>query len=99
LHTSNIEAKKIYTVFKRKYFLHLHLPKKIIMQKQTITHSGLAILACLLWSTAFVGIKIGLQHTTPLQFAGLRFFLSGILLLPFVKSRSIFFASVKNTLA
>lgn len=34
----------------------------------------LAILACLLWSTAFVGIKIGLEYTTPMQFAGTRFF-------------------------
>lgn len=44
----------------------------------------LAIVACLLWSTAFVGIKVGLQYTTPLQFAGTRFFLSGIIIMPFV---------------
>ena len=43
----------------------------------------LAILACLLWSTAFAGIKIGLQYTTPFQFAGVRFFLAGVLLIPF----------------
>ncbi len=42
----------------------------------------LAILACLLWSTAFVGIKIGLRSTTPLSFAGIRFMLSGLLLVP-----------------
>ena len=41
-----------------------------------------AILACLLWSSAFVGIKIGLPYTSPLQFAGIRFFISGILVLP-----------------
>ena len=41
-----------------------------------------AILACLLWSSAFVGIKLGLPYTTPLQFAGLRFFISGLLVLP-----------------
>lgn len=41
-----------------------------------------AILACLLWSSAFVGIKIGLPYTTPLQFAGIRFFISGLLVLP-----------------
>ncbi len=40
----------------------------------------LAILACLLWSTAFVGVKIGLQYHTPLQFAGIRFMISGILI-------------------
>jgi drug/metabolite transporter (DMT)-like permease len=43
----------------------------------------LAVVACLLWSSAFVGIKIGLQYTTPLQFAGIRFMLAGILILPF----------------
>lgn len=46
----------------------------------------LAILACLLWSTAFVGIKIGLEYTTPMQFAGTRFFLSGLMLLPLIAS-------------
>ncbi len=46
----------------------------------------LAMVACLLWSTAFVGIKIGLAYTTPMQFAGVRFFLSGLMLLPLVAS-------------
>lgn len=44
-----------------------------------------AILACLLWSSAFVGIKIGLPYTSPLQFAGIRFFISGLLVLPVAK--------------
>ena len=43
----------------------------------------LAIVACLLWSSAFAGIKIGLQYTPPLQFAGIRFMLAGLLILPF----------------
>jgi drug/metabolite transporter (DMT)-like permease len=43
----------------------------------------MAIIACLLWSTAFVGVKIGLGYTTPLQFAGIRFFLAGLYILPF----------------
>ena len=43
----------------------------------------LAIVACLLWSTAFVGVKIGLQYSTPLRFAGIRFFLAGLYILPF----------------
>ena len=42
----------------------------------------LAILSCLLWSSAFAGVKIGLQYATPLQFAGTRFFISGLLVLP-----------------
>ncbi len=40
----------------------------------------LAIVACLLWSSAFVGVKIGLKYHTPFQFAGIRFFISGIML-------------------
>ncbi|MCD6354765.1 MAG: hypothetical protein J7L95_04370 [Prolixibacteraceae bacterium] len=36
----------------------------------------LAILACWLWSTAFVGVKIGLEYQSPFQFAGSRFFIS-----------------------
>ncbi|MFC2086582.1 DMT family transporter [Bacteroidota bacterium] len=51
--------------------------------KHSIT---LAILACLLWSSAFAGIKIGLQYTTPLQFAGFRFMLAGMLLIPFCRN-------------
>jgi drug/metabolite transporter (DMT)-like permease len=43
----------------------------------------LAIVACLLWSSAFAGIKIGLQYTPPLQFAGIRFIISGLMILPF----------------
>ena len=49
-------------------------------------HTFLAIIACLLWATAFVGIKIGLQYTSPLQFAGIRFFISGLIILPFIPS-------------
>lgn len=40
----------------------------------------LAIVACWLWSTAFATIKIGLQYSTPFQFAGIRFIISGLLL-------------------
>jgi drug/metabolite transporter (DMT)-like permease len=46
----------------------------------------LAIFACVLWSTAFVGVKYGLQFARPFGFAGMRFMLSGLLLLPFCGS-------------
>jgi drug/metabolite transporter (DMT)-like permease len=36
-----------------------------------------------MWSTAYPFIKIGLQYTTPIHFAGTRFILSGLLILPF----------------
>ena len=42
----------------------------------------LAILSCLLWSSAFAGVKIGLQYASPIQFAGTRFLISGLLVFP-----------------
>lgn len=52
----------------------MHLKNKSIL---------LAITACVVWSTAFVGIKIGLRYTSPLFLAGLRFLLAGLFILPF----------------
>jgi drug/metabolite transporter (DMT)-like permease len=54
----------------------------------------LAVTACLLWSTAFVGIKVGLAYSGPLAFAGLRFMLSGMLLVPFWWHRRPSFSSI-----
>ena len=54
----------------------------------------LAIVACLLWSSAFAGIKIGLQYTPPLQFAGLRFMLAGLLILPFCGDLSVYLKNI-----
>jgi len=54
----------------------------VSMNPEKLKNTLLAIAACLLWSSAFVGIKIGLPYTTPLQFAGIRFFISGLLVLP-----------------
>jgi drug/metabolite transporter (DMT)-like permease len=56
------------------------------MQSRISSTTVLAITACLLWSTAFVGVKIGLEYTTPLRFAGIRFFLAGLYILPFCGS-------------
>jgi len=42
-----------------------------------------AIIACLLWSTAYAAIKLGLQYDTPFHFSGLRFIIAGLLILPF----------------
>ncbi|MEL7585659.1 MAG: DMT family transporter [Prolixibacteraceae bacterium] len=41
----------------------------------------LAIVASLLWASAFAGVKIGLKYHTPFQFAGVRFMLSGMMLI------------------
>lgn len=51
-----------------------------------VRNTLLAIFACVLWSTAFVGVKYGLQFAKPLGFAGVRFMLSGLVLLPFCGS-------------
>jgi drug/metabolite transporter (DMT)-like permease len=58
----------------------------------------LAIVACLLWSTAFVGVKTGLQYMTPFQFAGLRFFIAGLLILPFYGNFKSYLAQVKENI-
>ncbi|MFN2314630.1 MAG: DMT family transporter [Bacteroidales bacterium] len=42
-----------------------------------------AIITCLMWSTAYPFIKVGLQYSTPIHFAGARFILSGLMILPF----------------
>lgn len=53
------------------------------VSKEYIISSGLAIFACFLWSTAFAGVKIGLEYFAPLAFASTRFILAGFILLPF----------------
>lgn len=55
-----------------------------------------AIIACLLWSTAYAGIKIGLQYDTPLHFAGIRFIISGLMILPFTIKPSLFIPMVRE---
>jgi drug/metabolite transporter (DMT)-like permease len=56
----------------------------------------LAILATFLWSTAFVGIKIGLQYTEAIQFAGVRFILSGLMIIPIIKNKDQIIPLVKE---
>jgi drug/metabolite transporter (DMT)-like permease len=56
----------------------------------------LAIIACLLWSTAYASIKIGLQYDTPLHFAGVRFIISGLLVLPFTEKPTTYLSMIKK---
>lgn len=56
---------------------------RILQENSPAANAALAILACLLWSTAFAGIKIGLRYTDPFSFAGIRFMLAGLMLAPF----------------
>lgn len=62
------------------------LPRFKPMKKLLNSTVFQAIIACWLWSTAFVGVKIGLQYHTPFQFAGIRFFISGLLIFLFMGS-------------
>jgi drug/metabolite transporter (DMT)-like permease len=55
-----------------------------------------AIIACLLWSTAYAGIKLGLQYDTPLHFAGTRFIISGLMILPFTVKPSEYFRMIRE---
>jgi drug/metabolite transporter (DMT)-like permease len=55
-----------------------------------------AIIACLLWSTAYAGIKIGLQYDTPFHFAGARFIISGLMILPFTEKPALFIRMVRE---
>jgi drug/metabolite transporter (DMT)-like permease len=65
-----------------------------VQQKSNIIF---AVIACILWSTAFAGIKIGLKYTTPLQFAGIRFMISGLILVPFCRNlKTEIFIAFKN---
>jgi drug/metabolite transporter (DMT)-like permease len=67
---------------------------KSLLSKTTF----LAIVACLLWSSAFVGVKTGLKYHSPLQFAGIRFMLAGLMLLPFIPNFKKFRTDIKNNL-
>ena len=56
----------------------------------------MAIVACFLWSTAFAGVKIGLKYMPPLQFAGIRFFISGLLLIPVFGKLKTYFNTIRE---
>jgi drug/metabolite transporter (DMT)-like permease len=58
----------------------------------------LAIIACLVWSTAFAGSKIALQYMPPLQLAGIRFFISGLILIPFHRKFSNYLSVIDKNI-
>jgi drug/metabolite transporter (DMT)-like permease len=68
--------------------------------KKYFSHTTfLAIVASLLWSSAFVGVKIGLKYHSPLQFAGIRFAISGLILLPLIHNFPRFWKEVRENFA
>ncbi len=52
-----------------------------------------AIIACVLWGSAFAGAKIGLQYAEPIFLSGIRFTLAGLLLVPLMMFRNVDFIS------
>jgi drug/metabolite transporter (DMT)-like permease len=55
-----------------------------------------AVIACLLWASVYPAIKIGLEYVPPFHFAGLRFIISGLLILPFTVKPAIYFRVIKE---
>lgn len=55
-----------------------------------------AITACLLWSTAYAGIKLGLQYDTPFHFAGMRFIIAGLMIMPFTVKPAIYIKMIRG---
>jgi drug/metabolite transporter (DMT)-like permease len=66
------------------------------LKRKYIIYTLWAVVACLLWSTAFAGIKIGLQYTTPVRFAGFRFFLAGLMIMPFAGTGKNYLHEIKT---
>jgi len=48
-----------------------------------------AILACILWGSAFAGAKIGFQYADPIYLSGMRFTLAGLLLVPIILIKKV----------
>lgn len=56
------------------------------MSNHPVRNNLMAVLACLLWSSAFVSAKIALEYQKPLTLAGMRFILAGLIQIPFCGS-------------
>jgi drug/metabolite transporter (DMT)-like permease len=54
-----------------------------MIQSPTIRYNAMAIFACLLWSSSFVTVKHALDYQDPLNLAGMRFILAGLIQIPF----------------
>ncbi len=48
-----------------------------------------AVLACVLWGSAFAGAKIGFQYASPIYLSGMRFTLAGLLLVPLMVATKV----------
>jgi drug/metabolite transporter (DMT)-like permease len=71
------------------------MPKPIARAPAAARAIPWAVCACVLWGSAFAIVKRGLEHVEPLTFAGWRFMLAGLLLLPFCLRPKVLRVSVK----
>ena len=73
---------------------------RLLMNKAMLKIAIPAITACILWSTTFPAVKIGLQYCKPLSFASFRFLLAGFMLSLFIllknRKTSSFLLSLKQ---
>ena len=56
----------------------------------------LAIIACLIWSTVYPAIKIGLDYAPPFHFAGIRFIIAGLMILPFTAGYAAYIKMIRE---
>lgn len=49
-----------------------------------------------MWSTVYPAIKIGLNYAPPFHFAGIRFMISGLMILPFTVRPSIYISMIRD---
>lgn len=61
-------------------------------------HQILAVSACLLWSSAFVLVKFGLEEMPPFLLGGARFILAGLMLLPFLHPNASTIREIRENL-
>ncbi len=56
----------------------------MVIERNSWAYYALAMCAIILWGSAFAGAKIGFEYMPPLMLSGVRFTLSGLLLLPMI---------------
>ncbi len=59
------------------------------VERNNWAYYTLAIIATVLWGSAFAGAKIGFEYMPPMMLSGVRFSLAGLLLLPFIFFKNI----------
>jgi drug/metabolite transporter (DMT)-like permease len=83
---------RLFNIYQRIFF-QIFAVKSVFLNNKGNT-IFLAVTACLLWSTAYPGIKIGLQYDTPFHFAGARFIISGLIILPFSVKPAVYISMI-----